>query len=96
VLEISNHKNVYAGNTTIWQAGCTVAEVEDKLVDKATRFAEWSRKSGLTMNASKTFFLLSINERVSCHHQGHGHCWRSATTKTSTQATLPSGGRGVL
>jgi hypothetical protein len=58
-LEIGDNKNVpYADNTTIWQAGRTVAEVVDKLTDKAAGFAEWSRKLGLTMNASKTQFLL--------------------------------------
>jgi hypothetical protein len=47
--------------TTIWQAGRTVEEVVDKLTGKAARFAEWSRGSGLTMNASKTQLLLTAN-----------------------------------
>jgi hypothetical protein len=61
-LRISDNKNVvYADNTTIWQAGKTMAEVFEKLTNKAARFAEWSRGSGLTMNASKTQLLLSAN-----------------------------------
>jgi hypothetical protein len=53
-LGIGDGKNiVYADDTTIWQAGKTVAEVVDKLTGKAARFAEWSRGSGLTMNASQ-------------------------------------------
>jgi hypothetical protein len=59
---IGNNENiVYADNTTIWQAGKTVAEVVDKLTGKAERFAEWSRGSGPTMNASKTQLLLTAN-----------------------------------
>jgi hypothetical protein len=38
-----------------------VAEVVEKLTGKAARFAEWSRKSGLAMKASKTQLLLSSN-----------------------------------
>jgi hypothetical protein len=54
-LGIGNNENVvHADDTTIWQAGKTVAEVVDKLTGKAGRFAEWSRGSGLTINASKT------------------------------------------
>jgi hypothetical protein len=61
-LRICNDENlVYADNTTVWQAGKTVMEVVDKLTEKAARFAEWSRGSGLTMNASKTQLLLSAN-----------------------------------
>jgi hypothetical protein len=61
-LGISDDENVvYADDTTIWQAGKTVAEVGDKLTGKAARFAEWSRGSGLTMNASKTQLLLTAN-----------------------------------
>jgi hypothetical protein len=61
-LEIGNDKNVvYADNTTVWQAGKTVAEVIEKCTEKAARFAEWSRGSGLTMNASKNQLLLTAN-----------------------------------
>jgi hypothetical protein len=61
-LRICDDENlVYADNTTVWQAGKTVTEVVDKLTEKAARFAEWSRGSGLTMNASKTQLLLSAN-----------------------------------
>jgi hypothetical protein len=61
-LGIGNDKNVvYADNTTIWQPGKRVAEVVNKLTGKAARFAEWSRGSGLTMNASKTQLLLTAN-----------------------------------
>jgi hypothetical protein len=61
-LGIGNDENVvYADDTTIWQTGKTVAEVVDKLTGKAEKFAEWSRGSGLTMNASKTQLLLSSN-----------------------------------
>jgi hypothetical protein len=61
-LGIGNDENVvYADDTTIWQTGKTVAEVVDKLTGKAAKFAEWSRGSGLTMNASKTQLLLSSN-----------------------------------
>jgi hypothetical protein len=61
-LRIGDDENVvYADDTTIWQAGKTVAEVVEKLTDKAARFAEWSRGLGLTMNASKTQLLLSAN-----------------------------------
>jgi hypothetical protein len=61
-LGIGNDENVvYADDTTIWQAGNTVAEVVYKLTGKAARFAEWSRGSGLTMNASKTQLLLTAN-----------------------------------
>jgi hypothetical protein len=61
-LGIGDDENVvYADNTTIWQTGKTVAEVVDKLTGKAARFAEWSRESGLTMNASKTQLLLTAN-----------------------------------
>jgi hypothetical protein len=63
-LGIGDDENVvYADDTTIWQAGKMVAEVVDKLTGKATRFAEWSRGSGLTMNASKTQILLMANAR---------------------------------
>jgi hypothetical protein len=61
-LGIGNDENVvYADDTTIWQAGKTVAEVVDNLIGKAARFAEWSRGSRLTMNASKTQLLLTAN-----------------------------------
>jgi hypothetical protein len=61
-LGIGDDENVvYADDTTIWQTGKTVAEVVDKLTGKAARIAEWSRGSGLTMNASKTQLLLSSN-----------------------------------
>jgi hypothetical protein len=61
-LEIGNDENViYADDTTIWQAGRTVAEVVNKLTVKAAKFAEWSRRSGLTMKTSKTQLLLSSN-----------------------------------
>jgi hypothetical protein len=61
-LRIGDDENVvYANNMMIWQAGRTVAEVVEKLTDKAARFAEWSRGSGLTMNASKTQLLLSAD-----------------------------------
>jgi hypothetical protein len=61
-LRIGNDENVvYADDTTIWQAGKTVREVVDKLTEKAVRFAEWLRGSGLTMIASKTQLLLSAN-----------------------------------
>jgi hypothetical protein len=61
-MRIGDNKNVvYADNTMIWQAGRTVAEVVEKLNDKAARFAEWSRGLGLTMNVSKTQLLLSAN-----------------------------------
>jgi hypothetical protein len=62
-LRIGDDKNVvYADDRTIWQAGRTVTEVVDKLTEKEARFAEWSRGSGQTMNASKTQLLLSSNE----------------------------------
>jgi hypothetical protein len=61
-LGIGDNENVvYADDTTIWQTGKTVAEVVDKLTGKAARFAEWTRRSGLTMNASKTQLLLKAN-----------------------------------
>jgi hypothetical protein len=61
-LGIDDDENVfYADDTTIWQAGKTVEEVVDKLTRKAAMFAEWSRGSGLTMNASKTQLLLTAN-----------------------------------
>jgi hypothetical protein len=61
-LRIGDDENVvYADVMTIWQAGKTVTEGVDKLTEKAARFAEWSRGSGLTMNASKTQLLLSAN-----------------------------------
>jgi hypothetical protein len=61
-LRIGDDKNVvYADDTTIWQAGKTVTEVVDKLTEKVARFAEWSRRSGLTMNVSKIQLLLSAN-----------------------------------
>jgi hypothetical protein len=61
-LGIGDDENVvYADDTTIWQAGMTVAEVVDKLTGKAARFVEWSRGSGLTMNASKTQLLLTAS-----------------------------------
>jgi hypothetical protein len=61
-LRIGDNENViYTDHTMIWQAGKTVTEVVDKLTEKAARFAEWSRGSGLTMNASKTQLLLSAN-----------------------------------
>jgi hypothetical protein len=57
-LGIGDDENVvYADDTTVWQAGKTVAEVIDKLTWKAARFAEWSSGSGLTMNASKPQLL---------------------------------------
>jgi hypothetical protein len=64
-LGIDNDENVVnADNTTIWQAGKTVVEVVNKLTRKATMFAEWSRGSGLTMNASKTQLMLTLNAGV--------------------------------
>jgi hypothetical protein len=61
-LGIGDDENVvYADDTTVWQVGKTVAEVIDRLTKKAARFAEWSRGSGLTMNAGKTQLLLTSN-----------------------------------
>jgi hypothetical protein len=61
-LGIGSDENVvYVDDTTIWQAGKTVAEVVNKLKGKAARFAEWSRGSGLTMNGSKTQLLPTAN-----------------------------------
>jgi hypothetical protein len=61
-LGIDNDENVvYADDTTIWQAGKSVEEVVDKLTRKVTMFAEWSRGSGLTMNASKSQLMLTSN-----------------------------------
>jgi hypothetical protein len=69
-LQIGDDENVvYADNTTIWQMGRTVAEVVEKLTAKVAKFADWSRRSGLTMNASKTQLLLSANAG-SCQPQG--------------------------
>jgi hypothetical protein len=70
-LGIGDDENVvYADDTTIWQAGKTVAEVVNKLTGKAERFAEWSRGSGLTMNASKTQLLLTAN--AGSYRNGNG------------------------
>jgi hypothetical protein len=52
---------VYADDTMVWQAGKTVAEVIDRLTEKAAKFAEWLRGSGLTMNAGRTQLLLTSN-----------------------------------
>jgi hypothetical protein len=61
-LGIGNDENVvYMDDTTVWQAGKTVAEVINKLTEKGARFAEWLRGSGLTMNASSTQLLLTAN-----------------------------------
>jgi hypothetical protein len=69
-LQISDDENVvYADNTIIWQTGRTVAEVVEKLTAKAAQCADWSRRSGLTMNASKTQLLLSANAG-SCRPRG--------------------------
>jgi hypothetical protein len=70
-LQIGNDKNVvYADDTTICKTGRTMAEeVVEKLTAKAAKFADWSRRSGLTMNASKTQLLLSA-KAGSCQPQG--------------------------
>jgi hypothetical protein len=69
-LQIGVDKNVdYADYTTIWQTGRTVAEVVEKLTAKAAKFADWSGRSGLIMNASKTQLLLSANAG-SCRPRG--------------------------
>jgi hypothetical protein len=69
-LQIGDDENVvYADDTTIWQTGRTVAERVEKLTAKAAKFADWSRRLGLTMNASKTQLLLLANAG-SCRPQG--------------------------
>jgi hypothetical protein len=61
-LGIGDDENVvYTDDRMIWQAGKTVTEVVDRLTEKAERFAECLRGSGLTMNASKSQLLLSAN-----------------------------------
>jgi hypothetical protein len=73
-LGIGNDKNiVYADDTTVWQAGKTVAEVIDRLTEKAAMFAEWSRGSGL--NVGKTQLLLTSNAgsyQLGKHGTQHG------------------------
>jgi hypothetical protein len=86
-LQIGDDKNVvHADDTTIWQTGKTVAEVVEKLTAKAAKFADWSRRSGLTMNASKTQLLLSANAG-SCRPQGRKN-------QTGDGRNQPSGGGG--
>jgi hypothetical protein len=86
-LQIGNDKNVvYADDTTIWQTGRTVAEVVEKLTAKAARLADWSRRSGLTMNASKTQLLLSANAG-SCQPRG-------GENQTGNGRNQPGGGGG--
>jgi cyanophycinase-like exopeptidase len=72
-LGIGDDENVvYADDTTVRQAGKTVAEVIDKLTVKAARFAEWLRGSSLTMNASKTQLLLTGDWSNGLQRRLHG------------------------
>jgi hypothetical protein len=52
---------VYADENNIWQTGRDVNEVVRKLTEKAANFADYMRRMGLSMNASKTQLLLSAN-----------------------------------
>jgi hypothetical protein len=51
---------VYADDSNVWQTGSTKEDVARKLTEKAALFVEYTRKMGLSMNASKTlasFFI---------------------------------------
>jgi hypothetical protein len=50
---------VYADNSNVWQTGSTKEDVARKLTEKAALFVEYTRKMGLSMNASKTQLLFS-------------------------------------
>jgi hypothetical protein len=50
---------VYADDSNVWQTGSTKEDVARKLTEKAALFVEYTRKMGLSMNASKTQLLFS-------------------------------------
>jgi hypothetical protein len=50
---------VYADDSNVWQTGSTREDVARKLTEKAALFVEYTRKMGLSMNASKTQLLFS-------------------------------------
>jgi hypothetical protein len=50
---------VYADDSNVWQTGSTKEDVARKLAEKAALFVEYTRKMGLSMNASKTQLLFS-------------------------------------
>jgi hypothetical protein len=50
---------VYADDSNVWQTGSTKEDVARKLAGKAALFVEYTRKMGLSMNASKTQLLFS-------------------------------------
>jgi hypothetical protein len=58
---VNDEKVVYADDTTVWQAGKTVAEVIDRLTERWLGLQSGSRGSDLTMSASKTQLLLTAN-----------------------------------
>jgi hypothetical protein len=50
---------VYADDSNVWQTGSSKEDVAKKLTEKAALFVEYTRKMGLSMNASKTQLLFS-------------------------------------
>jgi hypothetical protein len=60
IIGVEEDENiVYADDSNVWQTGSTKEEVARKLTEKAALFAEYTRKMGLSMNASKTQLLFS-------------------------------------
>jgi hypothetical protein len=50
---------VFADDSNVWQTGSTKEDVARKLTEKAALFVEYTRKMGLSMNASNTQLLFS-------------------------------------
>jgi hypothetical protein len=59
-LGVKEEENiVYADDSNVWQTGSTKEEVARKLAEKAALFVEYTRRMGLSMNATKTQLLFS-------------------------------------
>jgi hypothetical protein len=50
---------VYADDSNVWKTGSSKEDVARKLTEKAALFVKYTRKMGLSINASKTQLLFS-------------------------------------
>jgi hypothetical protein len=62
-IEVEEDENIlYADDSNVWQTGSTKEDIARKLTEKAALFVEYTRKMGLSMNASKTQLLFSVSK----------------------------------
>lgn len=59
VLDVDGNAVFYADDSSLWVIGSTVAEVRDKLEEKAALFSAYVEGNGLVLNASKSQLLFS-------------------------------------